>query len=101
MNIEKAEAPKKKKKKKKEPPFQVPEWAKDLNNLVERCNNMKAYVKEPERLGLDANFIKEAKEQLARLDKKEIPFRREEEEMLRKLEEEKAAKKKNKGKKKK
>ena len=50
-------------------------------------------------LGLDEEFLTQAKDQLKRFAK-EIPFRKEEEEALRKLEEEKLAKKnKKKGKK--
>lgn len=92
----KQEPPPKKKKKKKEPPFNVPEWAKELDNLIEKVGNMKKYVKDAATLGLNDDFIKRAKEQLARLDKKEIPFRKEEIETLKRLEEEKAAKKKKK-----
>jgi len=91
--IEKAAPPpKKKKKKKKEPPFIVPDWAKDLNVLIEKVNNMKKYVGIYKELGLDDEFKNKAKEQLVRFGK-EVPFRKEEEETLRKLEEEKAAKK--------
>ena len=43
-------------------------------------------------LGLNDDFVKKTKEQLARFAK-EVPFRKEEEEALRKLEEERAAKK--------
>ena len=82
----------KKKKKKKEPPFIVPEWAKDLNVLIEKVNDMKKYVAQAEELGLNEEFVKNSKDQLARFAK-EIPFRKEEEETLRKLEEEKLAKK--------
>lgn len=49
-----------------------------------------------QEIGLNEEFQKTAKEQLARFGK-EIPFRREEEETLRKLEEERAARKKKKG----
>ena len=87
--------PKKKKKKKKEPPFIIPEWAKELNVLVEKVNEMKGYVAKYTELGLKEDFLVKSKEQLARFAK-EIPFRREEEETLRKLEEEKAKKKKGK-----
>ena len=92
--IEKAAPPpkKKKKKKKKEPPFIVPDWAKDLNVLIEKVNNMKKYVGIYKDLGLDEEFKNKAKEQLVRFGK-EVSFRKEEEETLRKLEEEKAAKK--------
>ena len=92
--IEKAAPPpkKKKKKKKKEPPFIVPDWAKDLNVLIEKVNNMKKYVNMPQELGLSEDFVKQTKEQLVRFGK-EVPFRKEEEETIRKLEEEKAAKK--------
>ena len=90
--------PKKKKKKKKEPPFIIPEWAKELNVLVEKVNEMKGYVAKYTELGLKEDFLVKSKEQLARFAK-EIPFRREEEETLRKLEEEKAKKKKGKNKK--
>ena len=97
--IEKEAPPPKKKKKKKEPPFPIPEWAKELNVLVEKVGNMKKYVANYKELGFDENFVKEAKEQLKRFAK-EIPFRREEEEAARKLEEERLAKKnKKKGKK--
>ena len=95
----KAEPPPKKKKKKKEPPFLVPEWAKELNVLIEKVADMKKYVAKAEELGLNEEFVKTTKEQLKRFAK-EIPFRKEEEETLRKLEEEKLAKKnKKKGKK--
>ena len=97
--LEKEAPPPKKKKKKKEPPFPIPEWAKDLNVLVEKVGNMKKYVASYKDLGFDETFVKEAKEKLKRFAK-EIPFRREEEEAARKLEEERLAKKnKKKGKK--
>lgn len=60
---------------------------------------MKKYVGMYQDLGLDEEFLAQAKDQLKRFAK-EIPFRKEEEEALRKLEEEKLAKKnKKKGKK--
>ena len=70
------------KKKKKEPPFATPEWAKDLNALIEKVNNMKKYVGMSQDLGLDEEFLTQAKDQLKRFAK-EIPFRKEEEEALR------------------
>ena len=76
----------------------MPEWAKELTVLIEKVNEMKVYVAKYEELGLDEEFQKKTKEQLARFAK-EIPFRKEEEETKRRLEEEKAAKKKNKTKK--
>ena len=53
---------------------------------------MKKYIGMAKDLGLNDEFIKKTKEQLARFAK-EVPFRKEEEEALRKLEEERAAKK--------
>ena len=53
---------------------------------------MKKYIGMAKDLGLNDEFVKKTKEQLARFAK-EVPFRKEEEEALRKLEEEKAAKK--------
>ena len=77
----------------------MPEWAKELNVLIEKVANMKKYVANYKDLGFDETFVKETKEQLKRFAK-EIPFRKEEEEALRKAEEERLAKKnKKKGKK--
>ena len=77
----------------------MPEWAKDLNVLVEKVANMKKYVANYKEMGVYENIVKEDKEQVKRFAK-EIPFRREEEEAARKLEEERLAKKnKKKGKK--
>lgn len=90
-NLEK-DAQVSKKKKKKEPPFVVPEWAKELDVLIEKTTTMKKYVKIYKEIGLDDAFAIKTKEELKRFDK-EIPFRKEEEETKRKLEEEKAAKK--------
>ena len=53
---------------------------------------MKKYIGMAKDLGLNDEFVKKTKEQLARFAK-EVPFRKEEEEALRKLEEERAAKK--------
>lgn len=97
-NKAKPKSPPKKKKKKKEPPFLVPDWAKDIDVVASKVEELKICVNNSSENGLPEDFCSKAKEQLARFDK-EIPFRREEEERLRKLEEEKAKKKKNKVKK--
>lgn len=95
--IEKAAAPApKKKKKKKEPPFLVPDWAQDLNVLVEKVTEFNGYLSEFKQIGLDEEFQKTGKDQYIRFWKKEIPFRKNEEEEKRRIEEEKAAKKKKK-----
>ncbi len=89
----KATSPPKKKKKKKEPPFNVPEWAKELTALVDKVNEMKGYIEKYKEIGLNEDFYIKSKAQIERFGK-EIPFRKEEEETLRKLEEEKSLKKK-------
>lgn len=83
------------KKKKKEPPFIIPEWAKDMKILVDKTNEMKGLILIKDDLGFDDTFIIKCKEQLARLDN-EIKFRKNEYDLQKKLEEEKKNKKKKK-----
>jgi hypothetical protein len=83
------------KKKKKEPPFPMPEWAKELKVVLEKYNELKGYINMSKEIGLDDTFVVQTKTVLQRFDK-EIRFRKNEEEVLRKLEEEKAKKNKKK-----
>ena len=92
FNIEKKPEPQPKKRRKKEPPFLIPEWAKELKTLVDKVQEHKGYLNISNEIGLDINFINKSKEHLSRMGQ-EIAFRRHEEEVLKKLEEDKKKKK--------
>ncbi len=82
-------------KKKKEPPFQTPEWAKELKSVIEKYSELKNFVNIHNDIGLGENFVTDSKLVMQRFDK-EIKFRKNEDEMLKKLEEEKKKKQKKK-----
>lgn len=72
----------KKKKKKKEPPFPIPDWATELDQLIAKIKEMEALIADAENLSLDQEFIQRVQGQLARF-KKEVQFRRAQEEEAR------------------
>uniref|UniRef100_A0A7S3CNM8 Uncharacterized protein n=1 Tax=Strombidium rassoulzadegani TaxID=1082188 RepID=A0A7S3CNM8_9SPIT len=82
-----------KKKKKKEPPFPTPEWAEELDSVVQKVKEMEQLAADKVNLNLDEQFISQVSEQLQRF-KKEIAFRRMQEEEARLEAELKALKKK-------
>lgn len=51
-----APPPPKKKKKKKEPPFPMPEWAKELQTVIDEVNNLKTLLGDKENLSLNEEF---------------------------------------------
>jgi len=73
---------KKKKRKKREPPFPMPEWATDLQNLISTIHDMENLIGDAENLQLDQEFIARVNQQLARF-KKEVAFRTQQEELAR------------------
>ena len=93
--VKKEEEKKKKKKKRKEPPFPIPEWAIDLEQLIQQVGQMNSLVGEAENLNLDEAFVASVNDQLKRF-KKEIGFRKQQEEEKRLEEEARKAKKKKK-----
>ena len=50
-------APPPKKKKKKEPPFPTPEWAEDLQKVIEKVREMQDLASDKVNLKLDEEFI--------------------------------------------
>ena len=76
------EKEKKKKKKKKEPPFPIPEWATELEAVIQQVHNMENLMADWENLQLNTEFIQKVNAQLGRF-KKEIQFRRAQEEEAR------------------
>lgn len=73
--VKKDDKEKKKKKKKKEPPFPIPEWATEIEEVVLKVENMHSLVADAENLGLDTEFVQRVNGQLQRF-KKEINFRK-------------------------
>ncbi len=73
---------KKKKKKRKEPPFPIPEWAIELEQLVQQINQMQSLVADADNLHLELDFVTKVNDQLKRF-KKELGFRRMQEEEKR------------------
>ena len=51
------EKEKKKKKKKKEPPFPIPEWATELEAVIQQVHNMENLLADWENLQLNTEFI--------------------------------------------
>jgi len=80
------------KKKKKEPPFPLPEWAEQLDDVKKKTAEMANLAAKKDHLKLDDGFIVKVKEQLARF-KQEIAYRKMQEDELAAWEAEKAAKK--------
>ena len=91
---EKGKAPSKKKKK-KEPPFATPEWALQIEAVIEKIKLMKKLEADRVNLQLDDEFIAQVKEQLKRFEV-EIPYRKNLDELAAKEAELKALKKKKK-----
>jgi hypothetical protein len=81
------------KKKKKEPPFPIPEWAKELTAVISEVSKMDSLVKKAETINLEQDFVKKVQVELARF-KKEIGFRKRQEEEARLEAEARAAAKK-------
>jgi hypothetical protein len=94
-NAKKDAKPPPKKKKKKEPPFPIPEWAVELEAVINKVKNMEQLVADKVNLKLDDEFCNQVAVQLARF-KKEIAFRKVQEEEARIEAELKALKKKKK-----
>lgn len=84
-----------KKKKKKEPPFPVPDWAEDLNDVIKKVDSMRQLSNDKSNLKLTPEFITRVDDQLTRF-KKEISYRKQLEEEARIEAELKALKKKGK-----
>ena len=84
-----------KKKKKKEPPFPIPEWAIELEAVVNKVKNMEQLVADRLNLKLDDDFCNQVSVELARF-KKEIAFRKVQEDEAKIEAELKALKKKKK-----
>jgi hypothetical protein len=80
------------KKKKKEPPFPLPEWAEELDEVIKKYKEMEQLAQKRELLMLDDSFILKTNEQLQRF-KKEIAYRKMLEDEARREAEEKALKK--------
>ena len=78
----KKEEPKKKKRKKKEPPFPIPEWGLELDQVITQVQNMESLIADRDNLHLDEEFCKQVNEQLMRF-KKEVGFRKKLEEEAR------------------
>jgi hypothetical protein len=68
-----------KKKKKKEPAFAMPEWATELQVVIDKMKEIEKLVQDRVNLNLDDEFCAAVAEQLARF-KKEFVFRRQQEE---------------------
>ena len=80
------------KKKKKEPPFPLPEWAEQLEDVRKKTKEMETLAAKKDHLKLDDGFIVKVKEQLQRF-KQEIAYRKMQEDELAAWEAEKLAKK--------
>lgn len=80
------------KKKKKEPPFPLPEWAEQLDDVRKKVQQMTNLASKKDHLKLDDGFIAKVKEQLSRF-KQEVAFRKQQEDELAAWEAEKLAKK--------
>jgi hypothetical protein len=80
------------KKKKKEPPFPLPDWAEELDEVVKKYKEMEQLAQKKDLLKLDDAFIVKTNEQLQRF-KKEIAYRKMLEDEARREAEEKALKK--------
>ena len=77
------------KKKKKEPPFPLPEWANELEQVQKQVRLIESLSKQSQELYLTKDFLAGVDDQLKRF-KKEIAFRKAEEEAARKEAEDKA-----------
>lgn len=88
----KKDPPPKKKRKKKEPPFPTPEWAIELQNVIDEVNNLRNLLADKENLELDGRFEEDCGVCFERF-KKEIKFRQDKEEEERIAAELKKAKK--------
>ena len=77
-----APPPPKKKKKKKEPPFPMPEWAKELQTVIDEVNNLKTLLGDKANLELTDEFESRCGVMFERF-KKEIAFRKDQEEQER------------------
>ena len=86
-----------KKKKKKEPPFALPEWATELEVVMDKLKQIEKLTQDRLNLNLDEEFCAQVQEQLLRF-KKEVSFRRQQEEQEKIDAELKALKKKKKAK---
>ena len=86
-----------KKKKKKADAFQIPEWATDLEIVIEKLKQIEKLTQDRVNLNLDDEFCAGVTEQLLRF-KKEVAFRKQQEEQERIDAELKALKKKKKAK---
>lgn len=64
-----------KKRKKKEPAFPTPEWALELDAVINKVKSMEQLAADRDNLKLNDDFIKKVNEQLGRF-KKEIAFRK-------------------------
>ena len=81
-----------KKRKKKEPPFPTPDWAEELNSVIDKVKEMEKLSSDKINLKLDDSFIQDVNTQLQRF-KKEIAYRKFLEDEARREAEEKALKK--------
>ena len=86
-----------KKKKKKEPPFALPEWATELEVVMDKLKQIEKLTQDRLNLNLDEEFCAQVQGQLLRF-KKEVSFRRQQEEQEKIDAELKALKKKKKAK---
>ena len=86
-----------KKKKKKEPPFALPEWAKELEVVIDKTKQIEKLIQDRVNLNLDDEFCTQVQGQLQRF-KTEIGFRKQQEEQEKIDAELKALKKKKKAK---
>ena len=80
------------KKKKKEPPFPLPEWAEELDEVIKKYKEMEQLSLKKDLLKLDDAFLQKTNLELQRF-KKEIAYRKMLEEEARREAEEKALKK--------
>jgi hypothetical protein len=55
--VKKDDKEKKKKKKKKEPPFPIPDWATEIEEVVLKVESMHSLVTDADNLGLDIEFV--------------------------------------------
>jgi len=74
--------PPKKKRKKKEPPFPMPEWAKELQTVIDEVNNLRTLLGDKDNLELSNDFEERCGGMFERF-KKEIAFRKDQEEQER------------------
>ena len=64
-----------KKRKKKEPPFPMPEWAANIDDLIKTIKKIQELAARAEELNLDAEFLGQHAEQMKRF-KQEISYRK-------------------------